>query len=133
MNQQRWTQKEKEYVLGNIGKKDFEEIGREIGRSGLAVKLFVHRKRLAVGKTVRNNILIKLLEVKFGNPEYFNPTREFYQKAGMTQMRFWALYKGEVQITEKEYITIREHLNIDAVAAFEARQLNIFTQIDTYK
>lgn len=128
MNQSRWSPQEKEYVLSQIGKKNFDEIGREIGRSGLAVKLFVHRQRLPIRKTVKNNLLIKLLEVKFGNPEYFNPTREFYREVGMTQMRFWSLYKGESQITEKEHKAIREHLQIDDKAAFEARQLNIFSQ-----
>jgi len=99
MNQSRWSPQEKEYVLSQIGKKDYEENRKDIGRSGLAVKLFVHRKRLPVRQTVKNNLLIKLLEVKFGNPEYFNPTREFYREVGMTQMRFWSLYKGESQIT----------------------------------
>lgn len=129
MNQSRWTKKEKEYVLSQIGKKDFEAIGREIGRSALAVKLFVHRQRLSAHQVVKNNILIKLLQVKFGNPEYFNPTREFYRSVGITQMRFWSLYKGESQITEKEYIAIRNHFNIDAEVAFESRQLNMFTQV----
>lgn len=126
-NQSRWTEQEKELVLGQLGKKTFEEIGREIGRSEMAVKLFVHRHRISPHKRVKNNILIKLLEVKFGDPKYFNPTRDFYKEVSMTQMRFWALYKGEEQITEKEYKAIREHLNIDAEAAFEARQLNIFS------
>lgn len=127
MNQSRWTREEKEYVLSQLGKKSFEEIGREIERSEMAVKLFVHRLRISPHKKVKNNILIKLLEVKFGDPKYFNPTRDFYKEVGMTQVRFWALYKGEEQITEKEYRTIREKLNIDAEAAFEARQLNIFS------
>jgi len=93
----------------------------------MAVKLFVHRHRISPHQKVKNNILINLLTVKFGDPKYFNPTRDFYKEIGMTQMRFWALYKGEEQITEKEYKIIREHLNIDAEAAFEARQLNIFS------
>lgn len=127
MNNTRWSIEEKEFVEKNIGKLSFEAIGSQIGRSELAVKLFVHRKRLPVRQTVKNNILIKLLEVKFGNPEYFNPTREFYREVGLTQMRFWSLYKGESQITEKEYKAICEHLQIDVEDAFEARQLNIFS------
>ncbi|WP_352422245.1 XRE family transcriptional regulator [Proteiniphilum sp.] len=124
---ERWTLQEKEFVLSQLGKKNFDDIGREIGRSGMAIKLFVHRQRLPVRRTVKNNILIRLLELKFGKPEYFTPTREFYREVGMTQMRFWALYKGEAQITEKEYIDIRDHFKIDAEVAFESRQLNLFT------
>lgn len=125
-SRERWTQQEKEFVLSQLGKKDFEDIGREIGRSGLAIKLFVHRQRLSARQTVKNNILIRLLELKFGKAEYFNPTRGFYREVGITQMRFWSLYKGEAQITEKEYIDIRNHFNIDAEVAFHSRQLKLF-------
>lgn len=128
-SRERWTQQEKEFVLSQLGKKDFEDIGREVGRSGLAIKLFVHRQRLPVRPTVKNNILIQLLKLKFGKPEYFNPTREFYQAVGITQMRFWSLYKGEAQITEKEHIDIRNHLHIDSEVAFHSRQLKLFPSI----
>lgn len=129
MNQSRWTEQEKEWVLGQLGKKSFEEIGHGIGRSEMAVKIFVHRHRVSPHNKVKNNILIQLLKLKFGKPEYFNPTREFYQAVGITQMRFWSLYKGEAQITEKEYIDIRNHLHIDSEVAFHSRQLKLFPSI----
>lgn len=126
MNNTRWSAEEKEFVEKHIGKLSFETIGSQIGRSELAVKLFVHRSRIPVRKSVRNNLLLELLRAKFGNPEYFTPTREFYLSVGITQMRFWALYRGEVQVSEREYKAIRKHLNIDSQAAFDARQLDLF-------
>lgn len=126
MNNNRWSAEEKEFVEKHIGKLSFEAIGSQIGRSELAVKLFVHRARIPVRKSVRNNLVIELLRAKFGKPEYFTPTREFYTAVGITQMRFWALYRGEVQVSEREYRAIRKHLKIDSQAAFDARQLNLF-------
>ena len=126
MNNTRWTIEEKEFVKKNIGKLSFDAIGSQIGRSELAVKLYVHRSRIPVRKAVRNNLVLELLRAKFGNPEYFTPTREFYLAVGITQMRFWALYRGEVQVSEHEYKAIRKHLKIDSQAAFDARQLDLF-------
>ena len=126
MNNTPWTPDEEKFVRENVGKLDFADIGRQIGRSPLAVKLFIHRRRIAFRPSVRNNLVIKLLRIKFGNPEYFRPTKEFYSAIGITQMRFWALYRGEVQVSEKEYKALCSHFCINAEAAFEARQISLF-------
>ena len=126
MNNTPWTPDEEKFVRENVGKLDFADIGRQIGRSPLAVKLFIHRRRIAFRPSVRNNLVIGLLRIKFGNPEYFRPTKDFYAAVGITQMRFWALYRGEVQVSEKEYKALRNHFGIEAEAAFEARQISLF-------
>lgn len=126
MNQGSWTNAEKRFVRDNAGKLTVEEMACRIGRTSSAVKMFLIRKRIAVGTQIKRNILQEILKIKFVHPEYFKPTRAFYKAVGMSQIHFWDLYYGRVQITEPEYVAITTHLEITLQEAFEARQLNLF-------
>lgn len=127
MNNGAWSEEHQRYVLENINKLPFAEICEYVGRSENAVKLFLHRKKIPIGETVKRNLVKELLAIKFVKPEYFNPTRSFYKAVNITQMRWWDLYYGRKQITQTEYISIAKHLKVSLEDAFEARQLNLFT------
>lgn len=126
MNNGSWSEEHEKFVLENIGKIPFADICEHVGRSEVAVKLFLHRNKISIGETVKRNLVKELLTLKFVHPEYFNPTRSFYREVGINQMRWWDLFYGRKQITEKEYISLVKHFNVSLEEAFQARQLNLF-------
>ena len=128
MNNGSWKSNEISYLRENINKKTFAQIAEHLGRSELAVKLYIHRHRLVVGPTVKRNLLVELIEKKIGSTKYFQPTREFYKDIGMTQQRFWDLFNGKKQMTDDEYLKIAKFFNVTLEEAFEARQLNLFQE-----
>lgn len=81
MNQGSWTNAEKRFVRDNAGKLTVEEMACRIGRTSSAVKMFLIRNRIAVGTQIKRNILQEILKIKFVHPEYFKPTRAFYQQS----------------------------------------------------
>ncbi|RGN43805.1 MULTISPECIES: XRE family transcriptional regulator [unclassified Bacteroides] len=129
MNNGRWTPEEEQYVRENAGKKTFTELAEHIGRSELAVQLFLHRKKIVIGKTVKRNLVQEILRIKFRHPENFMPNRSFYKEVNINQMRFWDIYFGRKQVTQEEYIALSEYFGLTLQEAFEARQLNIFDEI----
>ncbi len=121
-----WTEEQIEFVLSNIGKLSFEEMGRRIGKTKNAIHLYIHRKRISYKPTVKVNLITELLDLAFRKAEYFNPTKEFFTEVNITQMRWWALYRGEVSPTEQEYNTLKEHFGITSETVFNNRQLSLF-------
>lgn len=128
MNLGSWTSEQKKFLEENIGKLTLEQIGERLGKSALAVKLYMHRHRMSVGPKVKRNILQELLRMKFGDPRYFQPTREFYRDIGITQRRWWDLFHGRKQITRDEYLRIAKNFNLTLEEAFESRQLKLFEE-----
>jgi len=72
------------------------------------------------------NLAIRLITVKFTYPEYFCPTKRFFNSTGIRQGRWWQLYKGEKQMTEKEYAAVARHFKISGQDALDVRQLQLF-------
>lgn len=128
MNNGKWLQEEENYVRENAGKMTLEEMARHVGRSPLAVKLFMHRKKIVVGQTVKRNLVQEMLRLKFRHPENFSPTREFYREVNINQMRFWDIYYGRKQVAQQEYIALSEYFGLTLQEAFEARQLCMFNE-----
>ncbi|MDD4438187.1 MAG: hypothetical protein PHS04_09160 [Tissierellia bacterium] len=126
MKSRHWTAEQKKYVSENAGKLSFEEMASHIGKTKNAVHLFVHRNRIQYKPAVKVNLLIEILDIAFTRAEYFKPTTEFFKEIGMTQMRFWSLYRGEVHPTEDEYETLKKHFNVSGERIFENRQLSLF-------
>ena len=114
MNLGSWTPEQEAFLKKSIGKLTLEQIGMHLGKSALAVKLYMHRHRMSVGPKVKRNILQELLRMKFGDPRYFQPTREFYRDIGITQRRWWDLFHGRKQITRDEYLCIAKKIQFDA-------------------
>ncbi len=121
----RWTEEDKEFVTENVGKLTFKEIGDTLGRSELAVQLYVHRNHIVFKQAVRRNLIVEIIKLKFSKPEYFNVTKEFLKAVEINQMRFWKLYRGEENPTQEEYLRIATHLEVSLVEAFQTRQLNL--------
>ncbi|MEZ7682708.1 XRE family transcriptional regulator [Prevotella histicola] len=124
----RWTENDISFVKDNLGKLSFEQMGRELNRSAMSVRLFVLRNRLTVGLQVKRNILMEMLKIKFRHPEDFTPTRAFYKETGINQRRWWDLYYGRKPITGKEYAAVADYLGVTIQEAFDSRQLNLFEE-----
>lgn len=126
MNNGRWTPEEEKYIRDNAGKLTLSEIAAFVGRSELAVQLFMHRRKIVIRQVVKRNLVQEILSLKFKHPENFMPNRPFYKEVGINQMRFWDLYYGRKSITNEEYLSLCDYFGITLQEAFEARQLNIF-------
>lgn len=124
----RWTEEDATFVKNNLGKLSFEQMGRDLNRSAMSVRLFVLRNRLTVGLQVKRNILMEMLKIKFRHPEDFTPTRAFYAETGINQRRWWDLYYGRKPITGKEYAAVADYLGVTVHEAFESRQLDLFEE-----
>ena len=124
----RWNEKEFDYLIQNVGKKTFEEIGLALGRSTLAIQLKVHREKLKVRPEAKRNLIVEMFTLKFGNPDYFSVTSIFLKAVKINQVRFWALYRGEVTPTNDEFLAIANTLGISLEDAFNVRQLNLFEE-----
>ena len=126
MNNGRWTPEEEKYIRDNAGKLTLSEMAAFVGRSELAVQLFMHRRKIVIRQVVKRNLVQEILSLKFKHPENFMPNRPFYKEVGINQMRFWDLYYGRKSITNEEYLSLCDYFGITLQEAFEARQLNIF-------
>lgn len=118
-----WNESEKQFVRDNADKLTIEQMSEHLGRSHIAVKLFLHRNRVPVGITVKRNLTLELVRLRYKNPEDFYPSRAFYDTLKFTPQRWWDLYLGKKQISEKEYIDLCEYLGVTLPEAFETRQL----------
>jgi hypothetical protein len=126
----RWTENDITFVKQNLGKLSFEQMGRELNRSAMSVRLFALRNRLTVGLQVKRNILMEMLKIKFRHPEDFTPTRVFYTETGINQRRFWDLYYGRKAISGKEYAAVADYLGITMQEALGSRQLDLFEETE---
>ena len=126
MNNGRWTPEEEKYIRDNAGKLTLSEMAAFVGRSELAVQLFMHRRKIVIRQVVKRNLVQEILSLKFKHPENFMPNRPFYKEVGINRMRFWDLYYGRKPITNEEYLSLCDYFGITLQEAFEARQLNIF-------
>ncbi len=122
----RWTEQEKAFVRENADKLTIDQMADILCRSAVAVKLCLHRNRIPLGNTVKRNLVIELLKLRYKNPEDFSPSKSFYQETKFTPQRWWDLYLGKKQIAESEYIKLSEYFNISLSEAFETRQLSLF-------
>lgn len=114
-------------------KKTLEEITLQLGVTEYDLRQFLHRNRLFnVNKEIRN-LAFEIVKIKFRNPEYFRPTRDFFKAVCITQRRWWALYRGETKMTEDEYKRVSIHLGLTLEEAFDARQLNWIEELEDNK
>lgn len=123
-----WTSSDEIYVRNNFQKKTVDDIAKELGKSRMAVQLFIHRKRITAGGKIKRNIVQEILKLKFTHIEDFQPNRNFYNETKIGQRRWWQLYFGEKQILQNEYLSLTRYFGITLQEAFEARQLNLFEE-----
>ena len=125
MNHKSWTKAEKDYVQKNYKYQTIEEMADTLCKTPIAVSMFMSRNRIAISK-LEKNIVIDLLKIKFVNPEYFRPTRAFYDATGFSQRLWWDFYHGRKKMTQEQYLAFCRHLKIELVDAFEAHQVQLF-------
>lgn len=131
MKEQRiWTPADKHFLQSNIEKMSLPELAKKLQRSQLAVKCYIIRERIPYRERVKVNLLIELLEIRFGNPTYFKPNRQFYNTVQINQIQFWKLYRGERNPTEKEYNALTKHFGISKENIEHNRQLELFNAIE---
>ena len=123
-----WSPEQKDFLLENKDSLTATDIGEKLGKTEMAVNLYMLRHHIVVGPVVKRNLVRELLNLKFKKHEYFSPTRIFYQEVRISQKRWWDIYRGRSQLTEDEYIRLIEYFDISLKDAFEARQLNLFTE-----
>jgi hypothetical protein len=125
MNNGAWTPEQIEFVKNNYTTMTIEEMADTLIKSYAAVQQFMHRHRLAI-PSVKRNVILELLKMKFTNPSYFTPNKSFYEAIGLTTARWWDLYYGRKAPTPEEYVIIATHFNVSIQEAFDSRQLSIF-------
>ena len=124
----RWTAEEERFVRANVGTMEIGEMASSLGKTEIAVQLFIHRRQIAVGAKVKRNLVTEMLKIKFIHPENFRPTRLFYHTVGITPMRWWHIYFGRKPVTEVEYMALARYFGITLEEAFESRQLSLFEE-----
>lgn len=125
-----WTDEEQRYIAQNFGRLTFEEMGLHVGRTARAVRLYcLRRKMTAGGRTVKRNLLVELLRLKFRNLEDFTPSRAFYNTVQIGQRRYWNLFFGRCQITGDEYVRVANYLGVTIQEAMASRQLELFDEV----
>lgn len=127
---ERWSKEDKEFLQLNLGKMTPAAIGGMLGKTEQAVRLYCYRHRIPLGKTLERPMLVELLRIKFGDPEYFQPTRSFFEKVKISQKRFSQLRQGYAQPTEQELQRLSQEWNMtmnEAIKLMSSRQLNLFT------
>ena len=123
----RWTDADEAYVRESFGRVSLSDMARHLGRTEMSVRLYCHRKKLvAGGRTVKRNLLVELLRLKFRNLEDFTPSRGFYDFTGLSQKRYWDLFFGRRQIAGDEYCRVAEYLGVTMQEAMASRQLELF-------
>lgn len=124
----RWTQEDKDYIANNFGLKTVEDIAFALERTPMAIRMYIHQHRLvpAGQRTVKRNILVELLRLRFRHLEDFHPSKWFYAECHITQFRYADLFYGRRQIKPEEYRAIADYFNITAAEALESRQLELF-------
>lgn len=125
LKKEHWKPAEKQYIIDNIGKLSYREMAKHLRKTEKAIEQYIHRNRIIAGEKVSRNIVKEILTIKFTNPDYFQPTRVFYDATGISQKRWWALYKGQQQINESEYLRLIDHFDITMKEALQVKQLSL--------
>lgn len=121
-----WREYE-DFIRDNIDQMPLPEMAEKLNVPEYDLYQYVHRERIFPISTKPKNLAYELVKIKFVHPEYFKPTRRFYQAVKMTQRQWWAAFRGETRLTEEQYKRLSIHLGITLEEAFEARQLELVT------
>lgn len=124
----RWTQEDISFLTENFGLMPVEDIADALERTVMSVRLYIHQHRLvpAGQRTVKKNLLVELLKLRFRHLEDFKPSKYFYAECHITQFRYADLFYGRKQIKVEEYKAIAAYFDITAAEALESRQLELF-------
>ena len=124
-----WTEIEQRFLLENLGIMPIHQIAQRIGRSERAVRLYMFRHGIPLRQQTKCPTIPHLLEIKFGNANWFHPTREFYEQVGITQKRWQDLRMQYAAPTQEELVRISRvlHLQVEeALQLVDSVQLELF-------
>lgn len=130
MKTKNWTPDEDRILRQEIARHTpIESIARMLNKTEMALYLYTYRHRIPLRKALKNPMMRKMIEIKFGSVEFFTPTREFYKKANLSQKRWSELVFGYAQPTQDELKRVAKVINFSVDEAFrlmEARQMQLF-------
>ena len=128
----RWTPEDVDYINSHFGLMSIEDMAFALERTPMAVRLYIHQHRLVpIGqRTVKRNILVELLRLRFRHLEDFHPSKYFYAECHLSAPRYADLFYGRRQIKPEEYRAIADYFGITAAEALESRQLELFDPDD---
>ena len=107
-------------------------IAESLGKSEDAVYLYCYRHHIALRPRLKNPMMRRLLEIKFGDPDFFKPNKGFFHQTGINQKRWAELSWGYVQPSQDELKRAAVALNFTVEETFklmEARQLDLFPEL----
>ena len=107
-------------------------IAESLGKSEDAVYLYCYRHHIALRPRLKNPMMRRLLEIKFGDPDFFKPNKGFFHQTGINQKRWAELSWGYVQPSQEELKRAAVALNFTVEETFklmEARQLDLFPEL----
>lgn len=124
----RWTQEDVDFISSHFGLMTIEDMAFALERTPMSIRMYIHQHRLipAGQKTVKRNILVELLKLRFRHLEDFKPSKWFYAECHLSAPRFADLFYGRKQIKPEEYTAIADYFNITAAEAMDSRQLELF-------
>ena len=125
----RWTEADDMFLRKHVGNTPIKVIADCLNKTVRAVKLYCYRQNIPVRQTVNRPILVELMKIKFGQPEFFRPNRKFFDEVGISQKRFSTLRQGYAQPTEIELKKLYKVWNVrqdESESLLNARQLELF-------
>ena len=126
----KWSRAEEFKLREMIGAgKTKKQVAEELNRSVQAVHLFCYRYKVPVRPVLKTSNVRSMLTVKFGNPDYFAPTKDFFAKTKISSHRWTELSFGYCQATTEECVAIARELKFSSeelLKIMEARQLSLF-------
>lgn len=126
-----WTQYEDSFLREHLNDMTLSDIALALGRSEDAVYLYCYRHHIAVKPRLKNPMMRRLLEIKFGDPDFFHPSKDFFRQVGINQKRWADLAWGYAQPTQDELKRAAVRLNFTVEETFklmDARQLDLFSE-----
>lgn len=126
----KWSRAEEYQLRQMIGEgKTKKQVAEALNRSVQAVHLFCYRYKVPIRPVLPKSNIRTMLTIKFGDPDYFSPNKEFYKKTRITSHRWTELSFGYCQATTEECVAVARELNFSSeelLKIMEARQMTLF-------
>lgn len=106
-----------------------KDIASLLDKTEEAVYLYCYRHNIPLRIRLKNPMMRNLLEIKFGTPEFFRPSKEFFLRVGINQKRWAELSWGYIQPTQDEMMRVAKEFNFTVEETFKlmsTRQLDLF-------
>ena len=127
-----WSTTEDQFLREQLAKNvPLNSIAVSLKKSEDAVYLYCYRHHIPLKPRKKNPMMRRLLEIKFGNPDFFHPSKDFFRQTGINQKRWTELAWGYEQPTQEELKRAAVILNFSVEETFklmEARQLELFPE-----